>query len=27
LNQPITIEAPLDANGQLLPGWRLLDTS
>jgi hypothetical protein len=20
-NQPITIEAPLDANGQLLPGW------
>ena len=27
LNQTITIEAPLDANGQLLPGWRLLDTS
>ena len=23
LNQPITIEAPLDADGQLLPGWRL----
>jgi len=27
LNQPITIEAPLDADGQLLPGWRLVDTS
>ncbi len=20
-NQPVSIEAPLDANGQLLPGW------
>ena len=27
LNQPVNIEAPLDADGQLLPGWQLVDTS
>lgn len=24
-NQPITIDPPLDASGQLLPGWQLVD--
>lgn len=27
INQSITIEAPLDANGQLLPGWQTVDSS
>jgi hypothetical protein len=26
LNQPVTIKAPLDTNGQLLPGWWIADT-
>lgn len=27
INQSITIEAPLDADGQLLPGWQMVDSS
>jgi hypothetical protein len=27
INQPITIDPPLDADGQLLPGWQIVDSS
>jgi hypothetical protein len=27
INQSITIDPPLDADGQLLPGWQIVDSS